>query len=468
MKILDRFFASLTWKRFVAKYVRYLELWGYFNVLAVGTGVVIAWVWTVDVTADSNNGYLEAHEHALTLSEPCVVLRLPVGDKSDVEKGQVVAEVVTGRRAVESARLRAEVRRTLETLDAAAGGGEADENRRRLREALRASLSAGDAGGTVVRLTAPCDGMLWLGKCREGNVYEAGQRIAGVKDFDRLEANLLFEKKNTFLCRPGLRASLEILPAQPFEVLVRLEGDTRPGVPLAGNRQDSFSSVDQKRLRAMLEESLAGTELLDSDPRSEGDFELPLSKLENVTFFLESDVKVGGGSAPGAAALRPESFRGRALPAVVASGVHTASYTMVGLKPELEEKLAEALSAELVGRRVEVDGETGYSVEKLGKLTVSVEADGRMKMKDWDLAASPRGMSPGEIPYPAAEFRKGRGSDLVNRRSREFRGALVLVDPEPELKELVRRLTRQGVRLKVKGYVVVDRTRFAMRLFRKH
>ncbi|MHC4917450.1 MAG: hypothetical protein ACYTGB_18385, partial [Planctomycetota bacterium] len=69
---------------------------------------------------------------------------------------------------------------------------------------------------------------------------------------------------------------------------------------------------------------------------------------------------------------------------------------------------------------------------------------------------------------PAAELRRSRGSDLVNRRSREFRGTLVLVEPEPELKALVRRLTLQGKRLKVKGHVIVDRTRFAMRLFRKH
>ena len=40
---------SLRWRRFIAKYVTYLEVFAYFMVVLVGTGLIVAWTYKVEV-----------------------------------------------------------------------------------------------------------------------------------------------------------------------------------------------------------------------------------------------------------------------------------------------------------------------------------------------------------------------------------------------------------------------------------
>ena len=47
---------SLRWRRFIAKYITYLEIFAYMMVVLVGGGVITAWCYHVDVTAESKEG----------------------------------------------------------------------------------------------------------------------------------------------------------------------------------------------------------------------------------------------------------------------------------------------------------------------------------------------------------------------------------------------------------------------------
>ena len=107
---------SLRWRRFVAKYVTYLEIFAYFMVVLVGTALTVAWTYKVDVTADSKDGDLKALEHDIKAAKECVVIRLPIPDKEKVEKGQVVAEVCTDPEYIKSHQAMDRLKAALETL----------------------------------------------------------------------------------------------------------------------------------------------------------------------------------------------------------------------------------------------------------------------------------------------------------------------------------------------------------------
>jgi hypothetical protein len=465
MKFFERFFKSLRWKRFVAKYVRYLEIWGYFNVIAVGAGVIGAWVVHVDVTAESQEGNLAAYEWPVSLDRECVVVHLPVADRAEVEKGGVVAEVSVEPAAVQRAKALVKLRAALNSLEATKDADGLYAECAEIRKALGEKLAAWEKAppGRLVRLTAPSDGVLWLGGCARAKVYRPGEKILGVKDFDRIQASLSFEKRNAELCRPGLKALVEIQPDQGFEALIRLNVDTHPA-PFYGYRQDRLSSVEgTAEVRRLLSRTLKGRQLLDSDVRSEKDFQLPLKSVGNVTLLVDGDVKMVDRVGDG---MLPEDFRAAELPAVVLKGRHTADYNILGLEGQLQEDVEKLVRGSLASRKI-TRPDMEYTVEDLTRVTVNLKASGEMNMVPWDLKAHPRGLPPSQIPSTTAEFRKGDGEDNVKRGNRYFKGTLELVEPDPQLKARVKALALKGKSLKVKGFVVVDTSRFAMKIFRK-
>jgi len=466
MKFVKRFFKSLRWKRFVAKYVRYLELWGYCNVIAVGVGVVAAWVVQVDVTAESKEGALVPCESPVRVGRDCVVLRFAVPDRTEVRKGDAVAEVTTDPDLVAGFRALAELRKALAVLGKAGGNGTLAAERAQLKAAVasRAGALENIPADKRVRLSAPCDGMLWRGDRRPLDFVPAGKNVAGVKDFDRLKVSLTFEKRNAELCRPGYRATVKIQPKQDFETLVRLDTDTSP-IPFHGLRQDRFSNLEGvKGVRPLLVRTLKGRGLLDADVKSEHDYPLPATGIGGITLLVGGGAEDGGGT--GDAGLTPENFRGEELAGVVVDGKHLADYKIMGLEGELQQEvegiLREALEEKSIRRP-----DARYTVKKLSRITVNLSASGEMAMGRWDLAKRPGGVSPGEIPSTTEEFRRGEGSGNVKLGKRRFVGTVRLLNPPEGLRSLVRRLTLQGHTLKVKGEVIVDTTRFAMRLFRK-
>jgi hypothetical protein len=466
MQLVKRFFKSLRWKRFVAKYVRYLEFWGYFNVIAVGAGVVAAWVVQVEVTAESKAGNLTAYESPLRLDADCVVLRLVARDKTDVGKGDVIAEVTTDTKLVARFRALARLQSALQVIEKAEDNADLERERAQLKTAIAArSVALRDVpAGKLLKLTSPCEGMVWLGGRKVGAFVPAGKKIIGVKNFNRLLAKLTFEKRNADLCRPGYRAVVKIQPEQGFETLVRLDTDSHPA-PFYGLKQDRFSRLKgTEEIRQLLVKSMEGNGLLDSDVKSEQDFHLSLTSIGGITLLVGGKAEMGEGITGDG--LRPENFRGDELAGVVTGGKHTGEYTIMGLEGELQQQVERLLKDAIEQQKI-TRADAEYTVKQLTRITVNFDANAQMVMGKWDRAKAPRGFGPGEIPSTTEEFRKGDGSDHVKLRKRRFIGTVELFDPPAGLKQLVRRTTLQGKVLKVKGEIVVDRTRFAMKLFRK-
>ena len=280
---------SLRWRRFVAKYVTYLEIFAYGMVLVVGGGLIVAWTYKVDVVADSKEGDLKPYEHEINAAKDCLVVRLPVANKTDVRKGDVVARVCAEPDWIKRYQAMAEVRTALEQMQAMAASVTATSQERAVMESLAGGLAVWDAAAepTLEPIVAPADGTLWLGSCTTGTRVAADKKLCVVKDFNILRAKLAFETSNAFACRPGLPGWVEVNTEQKDETLVRLNTDTLPYVPYFGSRLGLFSSIAADDIRSAVTKDLKGKGLLDRDRANTNDFPLPADSFAGITVFVD-------------------------------------------------------------------------------------------------------------------------------------------------------------------------------------
>lgn len=483
-------------RRFVAKYIRYLEILAYALVLAVGAGVIAAWSWRVEVTADSAAGDIKAYEYELETEEECIVVDLPVEDKTHVSKDDVVAGICTDPTWIARAKIMAEVRDAVETMlppeeeeetteegDADEAGGEAaaeeeEEEGKKSRpelsladklllKTMQAQLALWDQGAppSVQPLRAPADGLVWLGKMEVGKVVAAGKKVLGIRDFTRLRAKLTFDKKNAQYCRPGLKAFVEIKTEQDFESLVRLNTDTQPFLPYFGSRLDQFSRLSAGEIRELLEAGVTDKPLLDAKKPMEGDFALPVTSVKNITIRVSARTAGDGASSD---ALVPEDFRIGRHPAIVVDGKHTVDLLLLEVDDETQARLRSVLDNALLNRAVGTGGEARQLGGELGSVVVNLKVSGEKELEEWDVAAAPEGVDPAHFKDEREANQNAKGSKYAKRSGWKFSGTLELIDPPPGLSDLVRQLALEDETLKVSGRIVTDRTPFAMRLFRKH
>ena len=493
---------SLRWRRFVAKYVTYLEILAYALVFIVGTALIVAWTYEVDVTADSKDGTLNAHEHVIKLDSECVVIRLPVADKTDVKRGDLVAEVCTDPDFVKRYRAMEGVRKALDGLKGMATSPTAAP----LIERFESDLAAWDEAEKPAyqAVTATATGTLWLGACTTGTAYAAEKKMFGIRDFNVLEVTLTFEAANAFACRPGLSGYIEVNAEQADESLVRLSTDDVPWVPFVGSRLSQFTAVADEEIREVVSKAVKGRLLLDRDKAKTDDFPLPAKDLKEIVVRVSADPIEGDpptGKATTTTALRSHDFRAAEVDAVCIKGKHQADVTLfdvdVGaaatkyVKPEVEEPEEDEAGTDDPGSAAEPDarppmeqirdlvhkglfnrtilsGEARLHVTgELEGMVVNVKLAAELQEEEWDLDLHPKGYALEDLP-DVGERSADDGTKQVKFTKRKFVGTLRLVEPDPHLCEEVKQLALKGKGLKVKGKLIVRRTPFAMMLFRKH
>lgn len=502
---------SLRWRRFIAKYVTYLEIFAYAMVLVVGTGLIVAWTYKVDVTADSKDGTLKALEYDVTLDKQCVIVRLPVPDKTDVREGQVVAEVCTDPTFISRHQTMERVRSALASLQGMAASVTATPGEQALMRQLEVKLVAWDKTDTPSRqqLKAPAHGTLWLGACTTSTVYAPDRKIMGIRDFSTLEASLAFEARNAHACRPGQPGHIEVNAEQTFETLVRLDTDLVPWVPVAGSRLSQFSTIADEQIRSLLTDAVKGRLLLDRDKAKTHDFPLSAKTLNNIKVIVSGKPRKGPpvGVAATTTALVSQDFRAQTLRAVCTKGKHQADVTLLdvdaaqkakkyvkpnpkgkgptqtgkgstpspqdksnaGSRPKSAmEKLRSILHRRLLDRPMSIDGKTHHIHGRLDDLVVNIKLTTEMADQDWPIKDRPTGYARSELPDVADRAGRDRGSKHVKCTKRTFTGTLRLIGPDPLLCERVKQLALEGKALKVKGKLIVGRTPFAMMLFRKN
>ena len=79
---------SLRTRRFIAKYVKYLEIFGYGFVFAVAGIIAFLWFAKTEDLVLSNAEPIKPHEYVLSSDEDVIVLEALVKNKTDVTIGQ--------------------------------------------------------------------------------------------------------------------------------------------------------------------------------------------------------------------------------------------------------------------------------------------------------------------------------------------------------------------------------------------
>lgn len=457
---------SLRWRRFVAKYVTYLEIFAYGMVLVVGGGLIVAWTYKVDVVADSKEGDLKPYEHEINAAKDCLVVRLPVANKTDVRKGDVVARVCAEPDWIKRYQAMAEVRTALEQMQAMAASVTATSQERAVMESLAGGLAVWDAAAepTLEPIVAPADGTLWLGSCTTGTRVAADKKLCVVKDFNILRAKLAFETSNAFACRPGLPGWVEVNTEQKDETLVRLNTDTLPYVPYFGSRLGLFSSIAADDIRSAVTKDLKGKGLLDRDRANTNDFPLPADSFAGITVFVDGRPRETQAQA---SALESEDFRVGRFPALLVDGEQSADLTLLKVGDAAAKTIRDLVDANLAGRPVIVDGEH-ITIEKSEDLVVNVEVSAKLVEEEWPWREKPHGIPTDQLPDVSERAKGDKGSKHVKSKKRKYTGNVQIVDPEPHLRAYVKQLILDGKSLKVKAKIVTKRTPFAMMLFRKH
>jgi len=454
---------SMRMRRFIAKYIRYLEILAYTLILLVGTGVVMAWCWRVDVTCKSDAVELAPFEHTVKAPAECVVLELPVAENAPVRKGQVVAVVCTNAQWVARAKAESGLREALDALRAAPVTADEDGAFAGIVEARMVEWNK-RLPPESVPIESPADGVLGLKGLATGAVVLAGKKLVKVKDFSLLRGEFTFSDKNAYLCRPGMKGWVEINTKQGFETVVMLDVDTRPGVPYFGARRDEFTQLAAAEIRAAFTNAVLGKELLDAERAKLGDFALPVSGVNNVAIQIRGHGKLVDRAQT---ALEPEGFRIERHPALLIDGSHTAGLTLIEVDPDARAKVAGLLSQSLADKPIAVPGGHYVLEEGIEKFVFSLEAKAKKKMPAWDWKARPEGSDAETL---LAQEQPGQGvtpSKKVKYKARKFAGTVQLVAPDKRLQALVQRLAREDKALSVKAHIVVGRTPFAMLLFRK-
>lgn len=485
---------SMRLRRFIAEYIRYLEILAYALVVLVGVGVAAAWSWRVNVTAASKDGDLKPFEHEVKAAERCAVVALAVEDKTDVRKGDVIVEVCFVPEWIIQVEAMAHLRKVIQAMrssepkpdedsededpdpeqeqdtqdDAAEQEREPQPFRPEFESLGQELLSRLEAlekvqPPSVEKLAAPCDGLAWLGSCEVGKVYDADKKIVGVKDFSQLRAKLTFEAKNVEACKPGLQAEIDIKTEQTFETLIRLNTDSLPHVPYFGARLDQFSRLAHEELRDLLTQAVDGQMLLDEEKAKQADdFPLPATSVDNITLRVSARREADPNAKT---ALFPENFRTEKLQAVVIDGKHTSGVTLLDVDPQTHQKVTEIVEKLLTQGAIATEDAPFVLHNGLEEVVINLQVNTELTQDEWDLDAHPVGLDPDDFED---DEDKPKGSENVKRKSRKFIGTLQLIEPSDELKQLVRELTIDGESLKVTGAVITGHTRFAMLLFRKH
>ena len=401
---------SIRTRRFIAKYIRFLELFSYLLIFIIGSLIIAAFTWEIDMIEKGSPASLVPTKIEISSEEQCKIISIEVVDSAEVFKGQVLAIIDT-------------------------------ENEK--GKLLKASV----------------DGMVLIGDNEIGDQINAGEKIITLVDFNRLYSEMNFSQKNSFLCQPGQKGEIEVIAEQDFETVISFKYDVKPNVPFVGGKADFYSQEHSKDLRKLINNNLMGSELLSQEDAKNGALPLEVTKINYIS--IQNDIKPNDSDIMDGNYYLSESFRFRPLEVRVVSGEQNANIRILNFEDSLNKVINEFIKINFSGNRYG-NSSYNYRIDEILDKDVFVTVETSKDMGSWDWDNMPNG-APFLIPNKSS-----KSSKYIKRINRTFKGKLELVKPPSDLIEVVKKYYIQGNSLQVKGKLIVGKTTFAMLLFKKN
>lgn len=432
---------SLRTRRLIAKYVKYLEIFGYGFVFAVATAIAFLWFTKTEDLVLSNAEPIKPHEYVLSYDEDVIVIEALAENKTDVIIGQPLFEISRDQSQVNRYRAKQVAEELEGALDSLATSSSLTSAERELQGVMRSATSVWEQefSGRET-LTATHAGVILFEKKIVGTVVPKGDEIARILDFDDLRISAGLKGAAQRLARVGQLAHIEVITTYGDGEILRTDVDS-PDWWSTGFAQ--FNDISDGQVTKQLEEYFSGKLVTIED-----DTVFALGKVKKIDLHSTLNVQNAGPLDP-EKKIEAEPLNRIALTGTVIEGTHTAEFRIHTFPNEVQQDIQNTLQDRILERQFDTGG-LPLSVNEITDLTMIIEMD----------ADEP------EID--------GTNLDVqmvdVEKTKRTFKGVIRIDDPHPVLKAKVRELAllKKPIYIKAIVKVVVGERRIAMLLFRKN
>ena len=432
---------SLRTRRFIAKYVKYLEIFGYGFVFAVIAIIAFLWFAKTEDLVLSNAEPIKPHEYVLSPDEDVIVIEALVKNKTDVTVGQPLFEISRDESQVNRYRAKQVAKELAGALDSLATSSSLTLSERELQGVMRSATSVWEQElSQRETLTATHDGVILFEEEIVGTVVEKGDEIARILDFDDLRISAGLKGAAQRLARIGQLAHIEVITTYGDGEILRTDVDS-PDSWSTGFAQ--FNDISDGQITKQLENYFSGKLAAIED-----DTIFALGKVKKIDLHSTLNVQNAGPLDPGEK-IEAEPLNRIALTGTLIEGTHTAEFRIHTFPNEIQQEIQNTLQDRILERQFDTGGQP-LSVNEITDLSMIIEMD----------ADEP------EID--------GTGLDVqmvdAEKTKRSFKGVIRIDDPHPVLKAKVRELAllKKPIYIKAIVKVVVGERRIAMLLFRKN
>lgn len=432
---------SLRTRRFIARYVKYLEIFGYGFVFAVATAIAFLWFTKTEDLVLSNAEPIKPHEYVLSPDEDILILEALVENKTDVTVGQPLFEISRDKSQVSRYRAKQVIEELEGALDSLATSSSLTSAERELQGVMRSATSVWEQElSRRETLTATHAGVILFEEEVVGTVVPKGDEIARILDFDDLRISAGLKGAAQRLARVGQLAHIEVITTYGDGEILRTDVDS-PDWWSTGFAQ--FNDISDGQVTKQLEEYFSGKLVAIED-----DTVFALGKVTKIDLHSTLNVQNAGPLDPGEK-IEAEPLNRIALTGTVIEGTHTAEFRIHTFPNEIQKEIQNTLQDRIVERQFDTGG-LPLSVNEITDLSMIIEMDA-------------------DEPENNDMVQNGQMVNAENSK-RSFKGVIRIDDPHPVLKAKVRELAllKKPIYIKAIVKVVVGERRIAMLLFRKN
>ena len=441
-------------RRFIAKYVRYVEVIGYGFVVLAATAIVTCWFMQVDdvVKADGAPVIKPYTEIVKDDQNDVVVVKVLVKNHQAVKANQPLVRVCSDPKWVKRFKAIQQLEDAKKTLQ------ELDE-----QGSIRVAIQKGnfidmlglllwqaefEKKAPTVELKAPIAGVVDGVKDIEGKVIPKGKDIARMLDFSDLRITVKLLGENVPKARIGQKAHIEILPDYG-------------SLPLYMRSDVTWGQFDQQRIQF--------NDLLDAETK-----EAVKKKLEGTTITLRDDIPLtftdilnlwvdstlipqaasSGERVSAESTILPETLEQlNPLRGTLIEGKHTGKMELRDVPEDVKEELRQRLLQKLKDKVVSTD-DRPFRVKDIQDIRPAIQ----LKIETLNPTESEEELE-----------RKLQNAYVAAKIERFYEGTVKLDNPSPELIMTVRKLQLldKPVDIRTNVWVAVAKRRVAMLLFRR-
>jgi hypothetical protein len=446
-------------RRFIAKYIRYVEVIGYGFVVLAATAIVTCWFVQVDdvAKADGTPVIKPRTEIVNDNENDVVVVKVHVENRDPVQKGQLLVSVCSNPKWVE--RYKA-LSQWVEAAKSLAKSGDSSllvsDAEQRLAAWKEQILNA-----HLDKKPAPIGGKVDGVKDIEWKVIPKGKDIARVLDFSDLRITVKLIGENVPKARSeqkegngqkkriGQKATIEILPDYgSLPLYVRGEAAWSRFDKQHVQFNNLLDDQDKEAIKAKLQGEDKTLTLRD---------DIPLTFSDVLALWVDSTLipqTASNGEKSTMAAIPVETLEHlNPLRGTLIDGKHTGKMELRDVPEDVKEELRQRLLQKLKDKMVSTDDQP-FRVKDIQDIRPAIQ----LKIETLDPTESEEELE-----------RKLQNAHVAAKIERFYEGTVQIDNPPLELRMMVEKLQLQDkpVDVKTNVWVAVAKRRVAMLLFRR-